>query len=260
MENTNNYQRLVINSDDRNYGTSSQFRIQIGFRIDRVTSVQLVSAIIPNSIYVFSPERLNQVITLLETAFPVTFLSIPDGSYNITDFISILSNILTFGSPSGSTYTVTYDTNTRKLNISTTGPAFSFLFGAGGNANNPYLEMGFNYNVNTIPATNLTAPNVVNLSGVPYLLLKLANLQHNINNTRNVSANFKVNLSTDFGFIEYYSPNYALENYHTINEQSIQYLDVLLTDDNGVPVNLNGAEWSFTICYTTNNGPTQTVY
>lgn len=251
MEN-NNLHRFVINSDDRNYGTSSQFRIQLGFRCDKVTSVQLVSAIIPNTIYVFSIQRLNQIITLQETGFPVTFLSIPDGSYNVSDLVTMLSNLLTSGSPSGSIYTVTFDTITRKLTFTTTGPTFSFLF-ATGNQNNPYAELGFIYQTNTSFTTNLVAPNTCNLSGVPYLLLKLPNLQSNITNTRNVNANFKINMSSQFGFIEYYSPNYALENWHQINEQTLTYLDVSLTDDNGTNVQLNGSEWSFTIAYTTND-------
>lgn len=245
-----NYQRICINSDDRNYGTSSRFRIQMNYRLERITSVQLVSAIIPNTIYVFSTDRLNTVITLKENALPTTFLVIPDGTYDVTALCTMLSNLLTTGSPSGSTYTVTFDTATQKLTFTTTGPTFQFLFGTG-NVNNPYYELGFQYLVDTLATTALTAPNVVNLSGPPYCFIKLANLQHNIVNTRNIAANFKVNLTSQFGFIEYYTPNYSLENFHYIPQQTVTYLDVVLTDDNGLDLNLSGAEWSFTLCYTT---------
>lgn len=250
LEPQKNYNRIVVNSDDRNVGTSSQFRIQLNYRIDRMTSIQLVSAIIPNTLYVFSPERNNQTITLHETGYSNVDVVIPPGSYDITYLCTLLGNLLTASSPSTSTYTVSYDQYTNKLTFNTSGPQFQFLFSTG-NINNPYVELGFVYDTDTTLTTSLTAPNCFNLSGVPYVLLKLSNLQHNIVNTRNVSANFKINMESQFGYVQYYTPQTVLENFHYIPEQTITYLDVTISDDNGVPVNLNGAEISFTLTYTT---------
>jgi len=221
----------------------------LNYPITRVTSVQLVSAIIPNSIYIFSPDRNNNIITLLETGHSAVNITIPSGSYDVTYFDTFLAGVLSSASPSGSTYTITYDQYHRKLTFSTNGPAFQFLFGTG-NKNNPYQELGFVYDTDTTLGTTITAPNCLNLSGVPYVIINIVNLQNNIVNTRNISGNFKVNMSSEFGYVTYYTPQTLLENFHYIPNQTITYFDVRLIDDNGNPVNLNGTEWSFTLTYT----------
>lgn len=245
--------RLIINSDDRVYGSSSKFRIMLNSEYNGLKTIRLIACTIPNTLYVFTdnPAKPTNTITLLETAQPDAIITIPNGTYNIVQICAELASLLTAASPSGSVYTVTYSQITNKITVTSTITTFQLFFDL---SNSPYIPLGYNYDVAypTVAALSHTAPNVYNLTGAPYLIIKIGNIQDVVQTTFNISGNYYVPMQAEYGYVNYYQPQNDSDSVQILDDvnNTITYFDVGLVDDNGNFVDLNGSEWSFTLSMT----------
>jgi hypothetical protein len=57
-------------------------------------------------------------------------------------------------------------------------------------------------------------------------------------------AQYKIPLTADAGYIEFYSANPPSAQFFDMNEPRISQLSISLVDRNGFDVSLNGNEWS----------------
>ena len=250
-----NQVRLIINSDDRVSGSASQFRIMLNAEYRKIKTMRMISCIIPNTLYVFNnnPVKPNNTFTLKETAQPDATVTITPGTYNITQLLTELGTQLSAVSPTGSVYTATFNSVTQKLTISSTITTFQLYFSYSQSQSSPYIQLGYNVNVNypSVAALSNISPNSINLTGSPYLIVKIGNVQDSVYTTFNISGNYYIPLNAEYGFVNYYQPSTNEETVSIIddNNNTISYLDIGLVDENGLFVDLNGAEWSFAISF-----------
>lgn len=116
--------------------------------------------------------NLPDSFILDESGQPLVTLTFPDGVYDDLNFEAALANLLTAGSPSGSTYTVVFDLLTKKITITSTGGTFRFRMDLTSNFTNPSNHTlaalglaGQSPNTPLLPYSNpLIAPHPINLA------------------------------------------------------------------------------------------------
>lgn len=186
---------IVVDSRDRNhddYANPNNYRVDLERDINDVISIQLVSAEVPKSEYVINAS--NNKIYFQETNAQVsggTFLTatLDVGNYTITELKTEIENKM--DAVGTANYTVTIDTKTKTLNVSSDLSGvdlFNFLFKGDneihGNNNNPrstYREnsvgpvLGFG-RIDLTGASNYDGSFQYNLEGEKYVMLHLRNI------------------------------------------------------------------------------------
>lgn len=251
-------QTLVIDSYDRIEGTSTAFRINLNQVKENIESIQLVSAVIPNTSYNVYNYTING-ITYQNNLIPFRELAtdavatITPGNYDITSLIAAIGTAMSAASPTLQAYTCTYSSSTFKLTVTTAGPnPFIFRFAAtfGGinytNINLSYV-MGFN-NTNTgVAALSLVSNNVVNLSGIPYYVIKNNNLQNNVFTTEATSGMFYIPNNVNGNNVAYYlcgtEKDGNIMRFNPGSYTTITQLNISLMDTYERIVDLNNADW-----------------
>ncbi|DAC81644.1 TPA_asm: penton [Powellomyces chytrid fungus MELD virus 2] len=99
----------------------------------------------------------------------ILYATIPNSNYSIVNFGDSIAEAMNAVSRVGSTYTVSYDSVTRRLKISTNGVPFKILEGKRGTTS--YVLTGMSSKYETGYGTVLTLKNAVNLSGSYPVLL-----------------------------------------------------------------------------------------
>lgn len=129
---------LVIDSRDRNsdvYPDPNKYTIKLDPPYKQVTSVELVTADIPNSGYVI--EESHNLIYFQETAAQVsagtyTTAEVPVGNRSISNIADQIASVMTAASTTGSTYTCTVNDYTNLVTITQsvagTASVFNLLF------------------------------------------------------------------------------------------------------------------------------------
>jgi hypothetical protein len=150
---------LSINSIDRTASSvsSNDFQIKIPHDLPDVKTVELVSCIMPNSVYKIRT-GVNDKLDFNDGANKT--ITVTPGAYSIT---SLCSNLLTqFNTLSSGFTAVSYDTITMRVTI-TRSSNFSLLFATGSNiATSIRKELGFNA-TNISATTTYTGQNIINL-------------------------------------------------------------------------------------------------
>lgn len=129
---------FTINSRNRwfQFPDPNKYTFPLGEVLKNVTSVEIIDAAIPRSDYNISSR--NNTIGVQEGVNPAILVTVPEGFYfNEADLATAVETALN-ASSLADTYTVTFDTATRKMTISATGP-FILRFGAS-NPNPPDLD------------------------------------------------------------------------------------------------------------------------
>lgn len=241
---------IVINSEDRlNYSgtTSTNFRIQVANPVkSRIVGYGLKSAIIPKTNYNIPAIRNEFEI---EDSVDTKVVTVPAGNYTMTELLTTIQGILNgFGVD---TYTLTYSSLTGKVTFTSTFATFilnpNLIFQQG----SVLYKLGFNPNTAyTAVAGTLTAPNVADISGIKEVFIKIKQLTQYMSNTTNSSLNFKVDFGGCFGSIVYFADEAKYHQYFNVSQDTIQaigFYDVSLVDIYGVPVDINGRDWSFVL-------------
>lgn len=249
---------FIINVDSTkrdNFPTSSstEFRIKLNFPILYARKVRLVSATIPYTTVVFNDgtikgTRENNHIIFEDSTLATIDVTIPVGTYNITDLINAMKTAMEAASPD--TFTFTYDLTTLKLTISSSDPNFSLKFAdsSPGVNNTLWYEIGFN-NVDTaISATQVGVRNVL-LTGPPNYFISLGELRRPIADTESFTTNFMVPINVNnYGDIIHYVENSGYNSAYDVEVKNLQYLTVILTSDFGV-INNQNSDWGFVLAF-----------
>lgn len=255
MDSKKTNQVIVINSFDRDmsvYPDSTYFRIYLNAVKESVKTIRLGDCIIRNSQYNFDSYTIggrtltNNVLTWYEGATQVS-ATIPPGNYSITTLLPAISSVMTAATTVANVYTATLDALSGKMVFAATGSAWGFDFRAV-HTNSAYYQIGGAYNTlmpQSLLQTVLARP--IDLSGSPYVMIKIGNVQSNVFNTSNDSAAFMVPFNTQSENVVYYEPSNSKQTVYDLVTPGLTYLDVALVDDYANPINLNNSEWCFSV-------------
>lgn len=246
---------LVINSEDRfNYNSTSstEFRVQLQNPINhRIVGYGLKSAVIPKTNY--NIPVIRNTFQVIDSTLTVKTITIPAGNYTMTDLLAEIVVQLNASGPD--TYTATYDPITGKVTITSTFATFELQPST--QQGSILYKLGFNPSTTyTAVAGTITAPNVADISGIKTVFIKIKQLTQYIRNTTNSMLNFKLDLGCQFGSIVYFADENKYHQYYNIAEDHLTnqgFFDVSLVDEYGIPVNLNGRDWSFVLQFITTN-------
>jgi hypothetical protein len=238
---------LHVNSIQRSSGNSSDFRMLLTFPLLYARKVSLLAASIPNSFYVFNGSnnnnvRINSFINFIDSSGTQKTCNITNGTYDITSLMAQIKLKMELVSPD--TYTLTFNSNTLKLTITSTSALFTLLWGSGLNASNSaWYELGFNQS-DTSAGLSQLSPRSISISGPLNIFIQISSLKNVIKDSRNFQANFCVPLDVPYGQYKYFKENSEFITSINLPEiRNITYFQVNLLSDFG-PVFLEGCDWS----------------
>lgn len=237
------HQIFYINSNNRITGNNSNFSVSLN--IDKNISydrVVLLDASIPKSYY--SIQNGYNTFQVTENMITRTII-LSVGNYTRTSFKNELLNKLNNGGI-GWIYSVTLQ------NIGVTVDNGHLIFSVSGNSSQPififtnslYEQMGFNNNSSyEFIDNNLESINVININPEQTLFLRSDICQNEYNN---ILSNIVTSYSSSYSQINYinYSP---LETSKIYNGDGKTTFNFILTDENGIEIDLQGQNMIFTI-------------
>jgi hypothetical protein len=240
---------LYINSANRLSGTSSSFSVQIQLPTNEEYDTCIVTQLsIPVSYYLI-PIGSN-TMQLSENGTIVT-VTIPPGNYNINSFCTIVPPLLNASSPNDLTYTMSYPSAFTQNNtgyitytVSNSGIACKFIF----NAKN-YLNEQFGFNSGSTVSFNngtLTSTNVVNFINETTLFIHSDIVS---NGSDDILQEVYGNNTQQLSVVTWTPPE--IKGYSKLLKvPKNQILNIYLTDENNIPINLNGQNMQITLlCY-----------
>ena len=251
--------------DDYNYNSNANYTITLPERLTNVKSIMVCNAEIPLSFYNISANMGNNCFTLTHNDITETVI-IPDGAYGGSDLISIINTqiqdlTITFHSLvydiSGffSTFTTPDESIIVNFDVNMKGVFDKYNF-----KSKLGWMLGFRKQQYTINSVITMAECFINLSGPKYLYLVIDEFsQKNPNSfispqsgflmSKNILARIAVD-STNFGFGAVLPANnfngYLLTDKRNYSGPiDIKRFNVQLVNDIGIPMNLNGFDFSF---------------
>lgn len=243
---------LVINSLERVnpfITTSSDFKIQLAYPMrGYIARMRLLSCTIPNVIDLFTTGKNNNLFFIDSSGS--NNIIIPDGNYSLTELILLLQNSLNSASPD--TYTVTFNSNTLKLNITSTFAGFQIDTT---NVDSPYYELGLIPNNLTAASAVQDFPNAIDLSGTNRVFISLDNVNRDIHNVDNINVStFVVEMTSCYGELNYHFHRTHTEQEYYFSKNigrkyNISEMSVQLIDGFGQLVDLKGKNWQCVIEY-----------
>lgn len=236
---------LYLDSGHRTSGTTSNYTIRLDSPIDRVTSIEIISAEIPYTFYTVS--NVNNTLLLSDGTHMYTY-NMPQGNYSVQNFTDTLSAGLdnafaANGIPAG--FSATFSQMSYEFTITHKTQQFQLFY------NGSTLASVIGLMADSTLGTSFTMQRVANLSGPNYLLIwsnALARPKRDRPFLNQSYANilYKVPVSVNPGDIIIEKNLYSNPLKYG-NEQTIQTIDLQLTDPSGNQVDLNGLEWSVSV-------------
>lgn len=255
-----------INIDTRfreeyNYLQTSNYNITLPERITDVKSMRVVSAEIPITFFNISSALGNNFFYIIDSINPTTLIkiSITDGNYNLTTLTSVIntnvSSYLTYSTnntyskftvASGKTITINF-----AVNIDGTPDKFNFKSKLG-------WLLGFR-NPTYKLSSNITSEGLIDINGPRYLYLAIEEFNKG-NQSSFVPALYSSLLNKNI--IARISLNNTIYNFGNIlptnnfnglllsdtrsytGKIDLLKLNIQLLNENGIPVNLNGMDFS----------------
>lgn len=226
---------INIDSSQRNksaYKKPEKFSIKLQEKLKNVHSIRLTSIEIPNVDY-----------ALVDCKFTINskLITLVDGSYCASELAEYIHELI---GEAGLTMDATLNENNGKLTFASN-DAFTLNFGK-----NPIREiLGFtkeSYN----NVTSITSEHIMNALGNNYFFLSVNGYGTTWNNSFQKRYLAKVLLDKD-KFFMIYDTNNTISRSHVFNTPTtISHFDIELRDKNDNLVNLNNADYSFTLSYT----------
>lgn len=237
-----------INSRNRVSGNDNDFIAILDMKQFDPTHCVVLQANIPKSYYMIQ-DGLN-TFTLTEEDVNVATITIPAGNYTRTNFRTALTALLNDGSPNGYTYVVTTPTtsvggDTGKYTFTCVGNTLQpkFTLSATGNI---YETMGFEPGEISFVGGSLESTNVIKLAREDTIVIHSDMVGGFANNV--LQEVYTID-NTDFTNIVYenHAPHLYEKKMDNSNHNTYRFY---LMNEDGVPVDLNGLNWSMTIaCY-----------
>lgn len=223
---------VLIKSRDRLSvsSSSSNFKIRLQEPLNGRYRVECIS--MPNLFYNVNSSNYSVYTSLGD-------VNLTPGYYTSSSFVTHLQTQL---QTVDANYTVTLDSNTKKITVANTG-AFTLDFGTDTTASARIL-MGFNQ-ADTASGTSVTGDNPINLAPQPIVFIDIPQNNQQIM-TSSVSSSLRgclmVPLSSAFGSFEilrYSDLPQIVDLYQPTNT-----LDIGLYDDQGNAMSLNNHDWT----------------
>lgn len=255
---TNVYLSSRNATDLNGYGSSVRFplRKKIVTPANCQAFVSLSSLSYSNLFYNIGPTRQNTVFyySLSNEISTVLELDIPAGNYNVVSLLEFLNTEL-----ADHGFVFTYNDATFRITAECS--LFGFIVRDG--ENSVHRTLGFV--VDTPQGTSYTGTHAIDLTGVRAVAISCPNLFLDSNGSGiQTSTLAQVNNGTILGStISYTATN---PDRFIMGENTLNFIDVSLTDENGLPLNFLGSSWCMVLhisyIYTpayippTNNFPT----
>ena len=174
---------------------------------------------------------------------------IPEGNYEIDDFLPMLNGLRCFTDPN---IVLTFDNRTNKLTLTRSGAYNKFAFTV---ATTCSYELGIPksdlINIGLADPLNYTSPqilpNTINLGGTSCLYIRVNNLGISNLNSKGDSDGTIAKIDADIlpnEFIYYRPAEYF---FYRATKEQIREIDIELLDDQQRPINLNGGIFSLTL-------------
>ena len=238
---------FIVNSANRLSGTPYNFQVKLNIdnnqKYDRVS---LLSAVVAKTYYQVQAGSNTFQLSENETA---TLIVISVGTYSRDSFANVLAGLLTANSANEWIYTITYP------NLRTAAETGLFTYSVTGNngsqsqfimgSDNIHNQLGFQPNTTySFVGNSLKSNHVCNFSSEPCIYIK-SDICYNAVSSDNIlqeiyTAGFSYN-----SFISYtnFNPEF---NYKTLVNHNGLY-NFYITDSNGVFLDTNGIDSTFTI-------------
>jgi hypothetical protein len=248
--------------DEYNYSATSNYNITLPQRITEVKNISITNVELPITFYSISENLGNNAFKIMDNSVSDIFI-IPDGNYNSTQLLSIINEMSTniefeMDADNKIKATTTTGLYTIHFNIDSTGnfAKYNFKFRLGWllGFRRPTYEMS--------PTKLLKAECLPDLSGPRYLYLVIDEFTSNGNQSsfisplpssqinKNVLARMPIS-QTIFPFASVHPFNRStglLSDCRSYTGKvDIQKLNVQLVNENGIVMDLNGADFSFCI-------------
>ena len=228
---------ILINSADRNVGTTSNFTYQLLYAITNPTNIAMETIQIWNTQYTI--DARNNKLYWTDGASVAHTSTIPSGTYTATALATAIETVLNTDDTNGDTYTVTFSTVTGKMTIANGGSNFALTFGTNTTYSIAYV-IGF-ANTNKSSSSSYTGENVVNLN-TKYYTIHCNFVDNCTYQANSVSSSWIVPVNCSWGDLIVYSPHLA-KSFKT-NQTEISTMQIFVKDDRGYIVDLNGVDWS----------------
>ena len=248
---------LLIDSRDRNqndYPNPNNYQIDLIEEYKDILSISLISSNIPKSQYLINSN--NNKLNFIDSNSNEYEIQIPIGNYTIDELTTQITNSLN-STPSSDVYTVSSDSKTNKITIST-GSNFQLLFNGGTeNYNNTtrtiYKEnsigklLGF-LTTDLSGSNSYTSQNQYNLNGPTYILLHIDDLE-NLNGIKNsiIDSYAKIPLDTNQNEYKFFKEH---NDYNVITEftpplSKLAQLNIRFLNYDNTEYDFGGLEHSF---------------
>ena len=253
----------------------ANYNITLPERVNDVKSVMVCNAEIPMTFYNISTSLGNNYFKIVtgssSTGSQSSVIKIPNGEYTASSLKTAINTAIIATSYNGK---VTFDINDSRFTVITanTGGAYTAVFDIDVNGNADAYNfknklgwlLGFrqrHYTVNSTVTATTTSENMVDLNTIRYLYLAVEEFTKGTQNSflspmnrsflrsKTILAKISLNKKT-FSFGDILPANnfngYLLSDRRQYSGKvDLQKLSVQLIDENGTPVDLNGADFSF---------------
>jgi len=217
---------VVIDSRDRNYDlftSTSKYEVELNNVYKDIVSIELISAEIPHSGYIIntSNNEIHFIETNTQTSTNTYYTAtIPQGDYTESELATTIGTQMTTAGQS--TYTVSIDTNSRKISVASNLTGGDNIFSLIFRGNTEKYEDTTRYLYKTRSIGNIlgftrtdlsgsasyTGQNQYNINGENYILLHIDNLSNMEGRGYGISNSFaKITLTSDKNKTRFYNMN-----------------------------------------------------
>jgi hypothetical protein len=254
--------------DEYNYSATTNYNITLPQRITEVKNISVTNVELPITFYTISENLGNNSFKIIHNSTSYIFI-IPDGNYNSTQLLTKINNII-IGMGLDIVFAIDNIDNKIKATTTTT-PSHTINFDVDSTGN--FAKYNFKFRLGWLlgfrkptyeisPAKQLKAECLPDLTGPRYLYLVIDEFTSNGNQSsfvsplptslinKNVLARIPIS-QTIYPFASVYPFNRSnglLSDCRSYTGKvDIQKLNVQLVNENGIVMDLNGADFSFCI-------------
>ncbi len=227
---------FTINSADRIISANSSTNFTVNLPVTaNVSKAELMEVQLPNTYY--NVNSYNNVLSWNDGSLKT--ITVPPGAYNINQLVTEIQTLMNSVS---SGYTVTYNQIQFTVTI-TGGAAFSLMMAVSSIAH----ILGFS-SVNITGASSYTGTNVIALNAPINLYIIVSNFGTSGWTSKGIGYTYKVSVTVTGGNLTYNEINSFYPQCITLPiPTGTKNFAITLVDFIGNPVNLNGANWNFTM-------------
>ena len=233
---------FLINTRNRELGTTTNFSYKIPIKQNNNYNLVALTSLTISKTWT-TINSFNNVFELTEGTTTIE-ITVPTGNYDVCNFPTVLSKLLTDASPNNYTYKVFYDFSNNKYTFKAFTDVLgliSFRFYNDG----IHEIMGFEDNTTYLfSGDSLTSNNTINMQLTRYLTLK-SNIANNFGNSdsdSSILARIPVEDVEDFGVV-HYTVNQIQDQAKAITNNRSNIYTFSLYDDHDRIINNNGVEW-----------------